>query len=157
MKMIFLILSLTPCAFIAKAQWSMGGNIGIPVGAYKGISALSFGAELQYEFSSTSNFDLGFVAGIQHYAVKKPTSDVSFIPIAGTVTYLLSKNTFIGTAFGYGVSLSPPGVNGGLYYRPAIGYYLGTVIKLTIFYSGFAFGGTQAENFGLAFYFRSTI
>src|SRR5690606_6084297 len=122
-----------------------------------------------YLVAVADSFQVGPAVGYQHYFAKEQNGftpdDLQFIPLAGAARFDLD-GLFFGADLGYAIGIDD-GNEGGFYYRPKVGYDLGSValilsytgisMKETVFSSGdleMTRGGTfSAVNFGVEFGF----
>ncbi len=154
MRKILVMIPFILFSLESRGQISIEANIGRPVGLYEGISNISYGIHFEYELKQLNDYGFGLVTGLQHNKVNRDDADVSFIQLAGLANYKLSRIFTLEVSAGYGLVLSPPGVNGGFYYRPALGYDVWNTLRLKVFFSDFLFGGASISNFGAGFMLR---
>lgn len=132
----------------------------IPMGDWGDFYSFGAGADFQYLFEVGNDFYVGPMAGLLWYSGKEfdfgfggkvKMDDAMFLPIGGTARYAM-EDFFFGLDLGYGVGLAPSGMDGGLYFKPKVGYNFG-VIGAVASYSGISKTGTTAGaiNIGVEF------
>ena len=128
-KILLLTMAFTAMTFASHAQesrFTAGVNVGLPLGDIKDAYTVNFGVDLAYNFSLVEKLEGGFGAGYSHFVAKGQTfpeiEDAGFIPVYGSLKFLISDAIFIGTDLGYGIGISPDGNDGGLFYQPKFGY-----------------------------------
>lgn len=153
------ILSLT--IFLAlgmaslQAQWKVGINAGIPVGAVEGFFDFNAGADVAYLFEVGKVLEVGPMVGYSHYfgdrGVEGPVSwkvhDVQFLPLAASGRVSLGGTVFVGADLGYGFDIKER-INGGFYYRPKLGFGL---FGLSVIGSYSGIGSFSTVNVGLEY------
>lgn len=143
------ILVLVSAHSYAQENFKFGGNIGIPVGDADDYD-LSYGADMAYFFAVSEDFKVGPMLAYTGYSLEG--FNVSFLPIAATGRYEFPGSAFfLGADLGYALGLED-GVDGGVFYRPKLGYNIG-LFGLIASYSGISVeGGTfSSVNFGVEF------
>lgn len=130
----------------------VGVHGGIPVGDTTGDSDFTLGADFAYMFTPFEMFQVGPLVGYSHYFVNT-LDDKSFLPIAASGRFSLGDAVFAGADLGYALQLNG-GSDGGVYYRPKLGYDL-LGLWIVGSYEGISMdGGTRSSvNVGLEFTF----
>lgn len=165
MRKILLMTILAVFTFsAANAQKDMvaGVSLALPVGDAGDFYSFGINADIAYYFDITPEFAVGPALGLLYYMGKDikfmgekvgTADDALYLPIAGSARYYFD-NLFIGADLGYGLGLAPKGNDGGLFYRPKVGYYfdsMGVVASyLGVNDSGFTF---SSINIGVEFMF----
>ena len=158
-KILFFIgLLLMGVTVQAQGDFRLGINAGIPVGDIEEISSFNLGADASYLFPVGEVFSVGPMLGYSHFFGKDLETDIgdievddfSFLPIAasGRIGFDIF---YVGADLGYALGITD-GVDGGFYYRPKVGYYLGA-LAINLSYSGISVDGGSyaAVSAGLEF------
>ncbi len=121
----FNLLSLT-----AQKEISIGLNFGVPVGKTDEYASFvaGFDAEYVYDFSDQT-FYAGIAAGFISAFTKDITilnqsievEDVQYAPIAAAARYFFNDTFYGGVDLGYALGIND-GNEGGLYYKPKMGF-----------------------------------
>lgn len=141
---VFIMIFFTQPEVFAQTEFRLGVHAGLPVGQIETSSNLKAGLEVAYMYSIEDVFEVGPLAGYSHYFIKEgidlpyykssESQDVHLIPLAVSGRVYLAERFFMGVDGGYALSLSN-WTNGGIYYRPKIGFvFYGFGIKA--FYEG---------------------
>ncbi len=163
MKKILLVLAVAVFSLsVAQSQnMKAGVSVGLPVGDSSDAYTVGLQADFTYLFEINEAFKVGPMASLFYYLGDKINTpigsfnvdDALFLPIGGQARFLLEE-FFFGADLGYGIGLSPSGNDGGIFYRPKVGYDFGSIAAL-ISYSGITRdGGTfSSVNAGVEFSF----
>lgn len=145
---------------LGQSGFTLGANIGMPVGDIEDYSDFKVGADIAYRYNLTPMFDVGGLLGYSRFFIDDAdspfgsieTTDIEFLPIAasGRVNFALF---FAGVDLGYAIGLDD-GNDGGFFYRPLVGVKLGPVGVIGS-YSGINVDGEPigAINLGVEFGF----
>jgi len=148
----------------AQEGFKIGAHGGIPLGDFNDKIGLVIGADVGYMWAPNKVFDLGVKAGIVHgfgetfkdEVISTKSPSVQFAPVAASVRIWPSRSFSIGGDIGQAFGLSD-GNDGGLYYRPQIGFQMGAQTEVN-----FSYSAIQLENetwttvtFGVAYTFLS--
>ncbi len=163
MKKLLLVAAFAVFAFSTAQSQQMKAGVGaaIPMGDFKDGYGFGITGDFTYFFEVNDAFLVGPQAGILYYMGKnidtgfgsfKP-DDVMFLPISASARYLIEDFSF-GADLGYGIGLSPSGMDGGFFYRPKVAYNFGS-IGVVLSYSGVALDGAtfSSLNAGVEFSF----
>ena len=151
MKKTLLILFLTGCVGAANAQidepvksfpiiFSVGPEIGFPVGNNTVEYSLVFGGSAQAEYDFTPEFGVTLNAGYLSYSFKnvRGKGDQGFVPLLAGLRYFISPRAFVflkaGAAFGLDQILDATNnvyLDKGTFfaYSPGIGHKFGKKIE----------------------------
>lgn len=144
-------MALVVGSFTANAQFNAGVNIGIPTGDLEPLTSFVYGAEVNYMFEVSEDFQAGPSISFMNYSGKSvggvSLGDASFLPIAAAGRYNASESFVLGADLGYGIGVNS-GNNGGFYYRPMVGYNISDKIMVQVHYSGVSNNGANANNIG---------
>ena len=142
----------------ANAQGlKLGVDLGLPLGDIKDSYGLNIGADINYLWNVSEEFDAGFSVGYSHYIGAKflgfGVPDAGFIPIAATGRFNVSGGFKIGADLGYAMGVSPSGNDGGFYYAPKLQYGVSEFLDIVLAYKGISVdGGTFSSlNLGVEF------
>ncbi|CAM1341091.1 outer membrane beta-barrel protein [Tenacibaculum amylolyticum] len=167
MKKFLLTIAMVAFGFAANAQdgqFNAGVNLGLPVGDASDISSFAVGAEVNYLFSVSDDFQVGPSVGFVNYfgkdtevtaggvTVTISASDAQFLPIAAAGRFAISDEFTLGADLGYAVGINT-GNDGGFYYRPMVGYNVADNIMIQATYSGVSVTGGSVANIGLGVMF----
>ena len=162
MKKIILLLAMTfICGSVFGQGIKIGVNAGIPIGDISDASNFQLGADLAYLYPVSDLFSVGALAGYSRFFIDEdafPTGvgesidDPSFLPIAATARFGFSDFLFVGGDLGYAIGLNDN--DGGIFYRPKVGYGLGPLAIIASFSGVSADGGDASSvNLGVEFGF----
>tara|TARA_R110001632_G_scaffold28927_1_gene76974 strand:+ start:2913 stop:3374 length:462 start_codon:yes stop_codon:yes gene_type:complete len=151
MKKLLLVLALALFSFTSNAQFSVGASVGLPTGDVSNFSDFALSADIAYMMPTDNDVSFGFASGYLSYFVDN-SDNASFLPLAGAFRFLASDKFSLGADFGYAVGLNE-GNDGGLYYRPMVGYSVGENTTINLYYSGISNDGENATNIGLGVMF----
>lgn len=153
MKKFLFVLLLSIFSFsTANAQVGprLGVNVGLPVGDAGDLYGFQAGADLAYMITAIPLLDVGPMVGYSHFFGKDGNADAQFLPLAasGRVNLATLK---LGLDLGYALGLND-GLDGGVYYRPQIGFNI-LMLGLIASYQGISVdGGTWSSvNLGVEF------
>lgn len=113
------VFSVSP--FYGQIDLGVGVHAGLPLGDIEDISTLEGGVDLAYRFSFVDIVEVGPLVGYSHFFGKDDFEDFNYVPIAASGRLGLPQSFFAGFDIGYAIALEE-GADGGLYYRPQVGY-----------------------------------
>ena len=151
MKNSFLSLFLLAITFIQAQEGIKAGIHGsLPIGDNQEVTSLAAGIDLGYMFALGEVADLGIMAGFingfpEKYDQEPGAPDlphVQFVPLAASVRIWPTNSISIGGDIGQAFGLND-GNDGGLYYKPTLGYLLGPLIELNVSYTGIQVDGAS--------------
>ncbi|SNR15680.1 outer membrane beta-barrel protein [Tenacibaculum jejuense] len=155
MKKLLLTIAVIAFGFVAKAQdgqFNVGGYIGLPIGDAGDAYSFSYGAEVNYLFELSEEFQLGPSLSYQQYLGDTVAGfeipSVAFLPIAAAARYSISEKFSVGADLGFALGIDE-GNDGGFYYRPMVGYQVFDKVTLQLSYSGISVEGATVSNIGL--------
>src|SRR5699024_2892922 len=135
-KLGLLIVALLFLALIANAQIDskikVGVNAGLPLGDVKDYSSFNLSVDAAYLFEVADMVYAGPLVSYSHYFAKEfqgyKIKDVQHIPIAASarINFGFDTTAFLGADIGYAIGVSD-GTDGGIFYRPKLGYDFGGV------------------------------
>lgn len=139
---------------LAQSGFTIGANIGMPLGEIEDYSDFHFGADLAYRYNVAPMVDLGGMLGYSRFFMDDVDSpfggiqanDIEFLPIAASGRVNLAL-LFLGVDLGYAIGLDD-GNDGGFYYRPLVGVKLGPVGVIGS-YSGVSLEGDNVGSINL--------
>ncbi|MFD0975295.1 hypothetical protein [Salinimicrobium gaetbulicola] len=146
---ILAIFGLNP--FYGQNNFNVGIQGGIPLGDIEDFSSFELGVDLAYRFTFVEIVEVGPLIGYSHFFGKDDFDDLSYLPIAASGRLGLPQSFFAGFDLGYAIALED-NVDGGLYYRPQVGYQFPT-FGIVLSYAGIASDGFDvgALTFGVEF------
>lgn len=166
MKRVFVVAALALFGFNVHAQegFKAGANLGLPVGDAADVSSFSIALDVAYHWEVADRFTAGVASGFSNAIGKKETisiggisssfnyDDVQFLPIAASGRYALNEDFSLGADLGYAVGINK-GNDGGFYYRPLVGYNIGSDMQLNFSYTGVSLdgGSWSTVNLGVLF------
>ncbi|MDB4292127.1 hypothetical protein N9954_01875 [Maribacter sp.] len=169
MKKVILILLITLSGMGAYAQegFKLGIQAGLPYNDFNDISSVMVGADFGYMRALGEVVDLGIMTGFVHGFPKTfvfeevgvETEDnkaVDFVPLALSTRIWPSQDFSLGVDVGYAFGITE-GIDGGLYFRPIIGYLFGTYTEINASHSTIKLDGASwtTINFGILHTFKS--
>lgn len=139
--LIIAILFLAPAVNAQVNQdIKLGISGGLPLGDVKDYSSFNLSVDAAYLFEVADMVYVGPLVSYSHHFAKehmgfKP-DDIQHLPIAasGRINFGLEKAMFFGADLGYAVGITS-GLDGGIYYRPKVGYDFGG-IAVILSYTG---------------------
>lgn len=148
-KTILVIVTVFIAGFTANAQdrssFKAGLIAGIPVGDAANISSFAIGLDAAYHWGVSEVFDVGLATGfinafgenidtaVGDVQIQGEFEDFQFLPLAGSVRIYPTYQFKLGVDVGYAVGIND-GNEGGLYYRPLIGYNITGNTELNVSY-----------------------
>ncbi len=138
----FFLLFFTIC-LSAQQGLKLGIQAGLPLNEFNEEVGIVIGADLGYMWALGEVIDLGLAVGYIHGFPEKfdrdnPLTDfpsTQFIPLAGSLRIWPSNSFSFGVDVGQALGINE-GNEGGLYYRPILGYLMGPKTELNISYTG---------------------
>jgi len=146
MKKIILMAAFAVFGFTqVNAQFKVGAFFGLPMADASDTHSFNVGIDAAYLFDIVDSFQVGPATGYSHSFGKEIDSpfgglpggnsilkasddkydDFQFIPIAAAARFNLDA-LYFGADLGYAIGLND-GNDGGVYYRPKVGYNFGPV------------------------------
>ncbi len=146
------------CAAIAvfglanvNAQEFKGGvNVGLPTGLAGDAYSLAIGADVNYLWDVSDDFQAGVTAGYMHFlgktiaGFKVPSTGI--LPLGGAARYSVSDEIKLGADVGYAVSTATGG-SGSIFFAPRAQYSVSEAMDLVLSYK--SFDGLATINFGV--------
>ena len=149
----------------AQQGFKLGVHGSLPVtsDANDAVS-LAIGADTGYMFALGEVVDLGAMVSFIHGFPEKYDNggadlpNIQFLPLAASVRIWPSNSFSLGVDGGYAVGLND-GNDGGLYYKPILGYLMGTQTEISLSYTGIAVDGFDwaTVNFGILYTFPQDV
>ncbi len=110
-------------------------GIGFPMGDAADAFNFNFGANVAYLFNLMDNLDVGFLSGLQYYTGEESNGfkvdDQGFLLLSATGRYYFADKKIFGaldTGFAINVINGDYKADGGLYWRPKVGYNLNETV-----------------------------
>lgn len=133
-----------------RSSFKAGFIGGIPVGDASEMSSFSIGLDVNYHWGVSELLDLGVATGFvnafgETLEGQTEFEDIQFLPVAASVRIYTTYHFKFGGDVGYAVGINE-GNEGGLYYRPLIGYNISGNTELNASYMAVDNNGT----FGIA-------
>lgn len=149
MKRIILLLFFTLIGISLYGQRGMkiGIHGGLPLNEFQDKASVMLGLDAGYRFALGEVVDFGVMTGYIHgfpekyhldYGVDLPS--IQFVPLAGSVRIWPSNSFSLGVDVGQAFGINKDN-NGGLYYRPTLGYLMGSQAEVNISYTGISLEG----------------
>lgn len=145
MKRIFLVMTCIIASSVMTAQegFKLGIQGGLPFNDFNNVTGVVLGADAGYMHALGEVVDLGVSVGIIHgfpETFKEGTAQldlpsIQFLPLAASLRIWTSNSFSFGGKVGYALGIND-GNDGGLYYRPIIGYLMSSKTELNISYTG---------------------
>jgi len=156
MKKIILTAMAVFAFSFANAQdggFKLGAHLGLPMGDIKDMSSLNLGLDVAYTWKVADKFNAGIASGYTTYLGKDGADAAGFIPVAATAQYGISDNLFLGADLGYGIGVSPDGIDSGFLYQPKFGYQT-EKIEVYAGYKGISVTGGTWSSVNLGFNYK---
>lgn len=160
MKSIYLFCSLflLYTGIFAQEGFKLGIHASLPVGENNDLVGLVAGIDTGYMFALGEVIDMGVATGFINgfpekfhtETVLRDLPHVQFIPLAGSFRIWLSNSFSFGGDGGMAIGINE-GNDGGLYYKPVIGYLLGAQTEVSISYTGIEVDGGEWTTVNLGF------
>lgn len=148
-SLLFVVMLIAVSSVYAQSDWRLGVNAGIPVGEVDDISNFQFGADITYLYDVANVVGLGAMVGYSKFLADNDlgVEDAQFLPIAASGRIGFLRGFYIGADLGYAIGLSD-GNDGGVYYRPKVGFNL-FGLGLIASYSGVNADGVSFNSINL--------
>jgi hypothetical protein len=167
MKSIYLVVPALLMAMSLHAQqgFKLGGHASLPVSDdANNAASLAVGVDTGYMFALGEVVDLGAMVGFINGFPEKYDNggadlpSIQFLPLAASVRIWPSNSFSFGVDGGYAVGLND-GNEGGLYYKPILGYLMGAQTEISLSYTGIAVDGFDwaTVNFGILYTFPQDV
>ncbi len=164
MKKVILLIAILLSVFTMQAQkgFKLGIHGSLPLGENKNLVSLGAGLDLGYMYPLGEVVDLGIMTGFTNGfpetfhedVVLDDLPHVQFIPL-GLSVRIWPSNSFsfggeVGNAFGIN-----EGNEGGLFYKPLVGFLLGAQTELNVSYTNVILDGEDwnTVNLGILYTF----
>jgi len=137
---VFALLSL---GLFAQQGMKLGIHGGLPLDEFQDQLSLVAGVDLGYRWGLSEIVDLGVMVGFVNGFPEKYDRDlfaedlpnIQFMPLAASVRIWTSNSFSLGADVGQAIGIND-GNDGGLYYRPTIGYLMGAQTEVNLSYTG---------------------
>ena len=142
--------SIATAGLFGGSNVQHGLNLGLsastPVNSANKVVPFGILLDANYLYQSRRAIAFGVATGYAMYFRKDTNenwgplnkdSDFRYVPVAMATRYALNSGFVIGADLGYAFILSD-NWNGGIYYRPIIGYNISKITQLNVSYSGIA-------------------
>lgn len=138
-----LVFTIFSTGLFAQEGFKLGLHAGLPIDDFNEEISLMVGLDLGYMWALGEVVDLGISTGLiygfkesfQSDDIANSLTDVQFVPLAASVRIWPSNSFSFGIDGGYGLGLNE-GNEGGIYYRPIIGYLMGPLTEINLSYTG---------------------
>lgn len=158
---IFTFLSI---GLSAQEGFKLGIHGGLPIDDFNDEVSLNVGLDIGYMYALGEVVDIGIMTGFIHGFAETFHSDtvledlpnVQFVPAAASIRIWTSNSFSLGAEGGYALGINE-GNEGGLYYRPIIGYLMGPKTEVNVSYTGVQLDDRlwSSVNFGVLHTFTS--
>ena len=137
------IMALLSIGLFAQQGMKLGIHGGLPLDEFQEELSLVAGVDLGYRWGLSEIVDLGVMVGFVNGFPEKYNRElfsedlpnIQFIPLAASVRFWTSNSFSIGGDVGQAIGINE-GNDGGLYYRPTIGYLMGAQTEVNVSYTG---------------------
>ncbi|MDE3741300.1 hypothetical protein [Maribacter polysaccharolyticus] len=163
-KLIALAILLLGSGIYAQEGFKLGFHGGLPIDDFNDAVTLTLGLDLGYMYAVNETIDVGIATGFIHGFAESFSSealaadypDMQFMPLAAAVRIWTSNSFSFGVEGGYAVGINADN-DGGLYYRPIIGYLMGPSTEVNFSYATVALDGAtwNTLNLGVLYTFKS--
>lgn len=158
------VFSLFCIGIYAQEGFKIGIQGGLPFGDFDDQVALFIGFDTGYMYALNKTVDIGVTTGFIHgfaetfhtETVLVDLPDVQFVPLAGSFRIWPSNSFSIGADVGQAFGIND-GNDGGLYYRPLIGFLMGPKTEVNLSHTGIRLDDQSWStiNFGVVYTFTS--
>ena len=167
-KILFILLiSLSGMGAYSQEGVKLGIQAGLPYNDFNDISGVMVGADFGYMRALGEVVDLGIMTGVIHGFPKtfvfeevgvgiEENKAIDFVPLALSIRIWPSQDFSLGVDVGQAFGISD-GNDGGLYFRPIIGYLFGTYTEINASHTTIKLDGASwtTINFGILHTFKS--
>ncbi|WP_282056193.1 hypothetical protein [Maribacter luteus] len=163
-NLIALMFLLLGSGIFAQEGFKLGFHGGLPINDFNDAVTLTLGLDVGYMYAVNETIDVGISTGFIHgfaesfssEAIEADFPDVQFLPLAAAVRIWTSNSFSFGVEGGYAVGIND-GNDGGLFYRPIIGYLMGPSTEVNFSYSTVELDGPiwNTLNLGVLYTFKS--
>lgn len=123
--------------------FKLGIQVGLPINDFNNEVSLALGMNAGYMFALGEVLDLGvdvsYIHGIKETfsdsGLPDNLNDVQFAPLAASIRIWPSNSFSFGIDAGYALGIND-GNDGGVYYRPLLGFLMGPMTEVNISYTG---------------------
>ena len=137
-----LCIAVTMGGVYAQEGFKLGIQAGIPFNDFDEQVSIAVALDIGYMHALGEVVDLGIISGIIHgFPETFQTSDVTidfpsiqFVPLTAAIRIWPSNSFSFGGNAGYAFGLNE-GNEGGVYFRPIIGYLLGAKTEINVSYT----------------------
>ena len=137
------IMALSSIGVFAQQGMKLGIHGGLPLDEFQEELSLVAGVDLGYRWGLSEIVDLGVMVGFVNGFPEKYNRElfsedlpnIQFMPLAASVRFWTSNSFSIGGDVGQAIGINE-GNDGGLYYRPTIGYLMGAQTEVNVSYTG---------------------
>jgi len=137
------IMALLSIGLFAQQGMKLGIHGGLPLDEFQEELSLVAGVDLGYRWGLSEIVDLGVMVGFVNGFPEKYNRElfsedlpnIQFMPLAASVRFWTSNSFSIGGDIGQAIGINE-GNDGGLYYRPTIGYLIGAQTEVNVSYTG---------------------
>ena len=160
MKKLILSLAITAIAFSASAQkskeaegsklkFSVGADLGLPVGAYSSVASFAYGGDLELDYGMCSTFSLNLSAGYLSFSGKSGYSiSGGLIPVLLGGRYWFSPKVYGSAQAGLSFSSSSGG-GSAFTYAPGVGFKVGENLDILAKYQSATKNGFETSYAGV--------
>lgn len=143
-----LLIAFSTHAQVDRSNFKAGLNAGVPVGDAADLSSFSLGLDLACHWGVSELLDVGVATGFVNafgettdasgggVTISGEFEDFQFLPLAASVRLYPTYQFKLGADGGYAVGITE-GLDGGLYYRPVVGYNITGNTELNVSYMVF--------------------
>ena len=142
------VFALLGTGLFAQEGFKIGIQGGLPIGDYDEKVSVVVGADVGYMWALGEVIDLGITTGFVHgfaetfhtETVLTDLPNMQFIPLAASLRLWPSNSFSLGGSVGQALGINE-GNEGGLYYRPQVGFLMGPQTELNLSYTGINLDG----------------
>ena len=159
-----LIFSFIGLGMYAQEGFKLGFHGGLPINDFNDAVTLTVALDGGYMYALNEVVDVGVATGFVHgfaesfssEAIEADFPNMQFVPLAASVRVWTSNSFSFGVDGGYAVGINE-GNDGGLYYRPIIGYLMGPSTEVNFSYSTVELDDASwnSINLGILYTFKS--
>lgn len=135
-KVLSLIFTLFSFTFYAQDSFNLGVHGGFTVDKSKEFSSLGVSLDVNYLLDLSEDFNAGGFIGYVHFLPKDDLEARAYIPVGGAIRFnSIDEYFYVGGDLGFAIGISPDGDNGGVYFRPLLGYKITDSFKVDLSYT----------------------
>lgn len=142
-SLLFFVFLFQAVSIQAQEGFKMGIQAGLPFNDFNDALSVVVGADVTYMYPLGEVVDIGPAVGFIHgfaetfqsEIVRADLESVQFVPLSAGVRFWTSNSFSFGGNVGWALGIND-GNDGGVYYRPTIGYLMSPSAEVNFSYTG---------------------